>query len=96
MATFRRRLIAYREHKMHKRRARPGKLAPVLTAQALCRKSVLFKKLQRKWVHAPRWMAPRIERFELILSETVKHHFRHDAARRIPGNCFRSLDSASR
>src|SRR6266496_2620570 len=84
-ATFRRRLIAYREHKVHERRARRGELVPVLTAQALCRKLVLFEKLQSKWIHAAGQMGPCAEGFELVLAERIENRLCHNAARRVTG-----------
>src|SRR5689334_23458231 len=82
-AGFRCCLIANGKHKVHERRAGPGKLAPIFAAEPFCRNPILVQKLQRKRVDSEGRMAACAERFKFALPERIEDRLRHDAARRI-------------
>ena len=90
------RLIAYREHEVHERRAGPGKFVPVLAAQARRGQAIFFEKLKRQRIDRPSGMAPGAERFEFILSESIENCLGHNAARRITGTQKQDVERLAR
>src|SRR5581483_58355 len=82
---LRRRLIANREYKMHERRARPRKFAPVLAAQPLRREAIFFQQLEGERIYAPGRLAAGAESFEFVFSNIVEKGLGQDAARRVAG-----------